>query len=384
MKIASISSTRFTAPFHGTVRHASAHRDRAQSILVTLRTAAGHIGLGEGCPRAYVTGESLESCERFIAPAAKDLQGRVIDLETLKRWIAEHSAAIDANPAAFCALELAMLDALARERAVSLEALLGLPPIAGVAVYSAVLGDNSHQTFERQLGRYWSLGFRDFKIKLSGDLSRDRRKLDRLRNGAGGEGYRLRLDANNLWRCADRAIAFLTALGYPVIAIEEPLAAGDLSGYAAVAEALGCAIVLDESALVVDDLARAPGPGGRWVVNCRVSKQGGLIRSLRVVQAARDRGMRVIVGAHVGETSILTRAALALGTSVAGGPMAREGAFSTHLLTADPVVPALCFGAGGLLRFGNGGWPGPHGLGLRQEAAMPGAATRWCRLPSVA
>lgn len=375
MRLKSIGHRRFTAPFHGTFSHASARRARAASILVVVETASGHRGIGEGCPRAYVTGETLASCETFIIDHAPDLRRRVNDLDSLHAWIAINATAIDANPAAFCALELAILDALARERGQSLEALLGLPPVFKRHCYSAILGDSDADTFNRQLSLYWSRGFRDFKVKLSGNRNRDRGKLDALRDHAGGARYRLRLDANTLWRSAGDAIAALQALEHPLFAVEEPLAPGNVIGCATIADALGCAIVLDESALVRRDLDAAATLSAPWIVNCRVSKQGGLIRSLAFVEYAVRRGLGVIVGAHVGETSILTRAAHAVGTQAGIDPIAREGAFGTYLLTDDPVSPSLRFGDQGLLSLGEGAGLGDCGNGLQPAVGLVESAT---------
>jgi hypothetical protein len=59
--------------------------------------------------------------------------------------------------------------------------------------------------------------------------------------------------------------------------------------------------------------------------------------------------MRVIVGAHVGETSVLSRAALVLASAAGDAKIAMEGAFGTHLLERDVCDPALMFGEGGKL-----------------------------------
>ena len=57
----------------------------------------------------------------------------------------------------------------------------------------------------------------------------------------------------------------------------------------------------------------------------------------------------MIVGAHVGETSLLTRAALSVANAYRDILVAQEGAFGTHLLEHDVVDPPLMFGAGGVL-----------------------------------
>jgi L-Ala-D/L-Glu epimerase / N-acetyl-D-glutamate racemase len=81
----------------------------------------------------------------------------------------------------------------------------------------------------------------------------------------------------------------------------------------------------------------------------RVSKMGGINRALEVVEAARARGIGVIVGAQVGETSLLTRAGLTVARAAGESLVAQEGAFGTFLLERDVCDPPLMFGTGGVL-----------------------------------
>ena len=76
---------------------------------------------------------------------------------------------------------------------------------------------------------------------------------------------------------------------------------------------------------------------------------GGLLRSLQVVEAARAAGVGLVVGAQVGETSLLTRAALTVAHAGRDVLVAQEGAFGTFLLTEDICDPPLMFSAGGAL-----------------------------------
>jgi L-alanine-DL-glutamate epimerase-like enolase superfamily enzyme len=99
----------------------------------------------------------------------------------------------------------------------------------------------------------------------------------------------------------------------------------------------------------VDQLASLGGPPDRWIVNVRVSKMGGLPRSLHVVGAACEAGSGIIVGAQVGETSLLTRAALPVAQAAGASLAAQEGAFGTRLLARDVCDPPLIFGPAGVL-----------------------------------
>ncbi|MCZ6587934.1 MAG: hypothetical protein O7B24_08340, partial [Alphaproteobacteria bacterium] len=174
-------------------------------------------------------------------------------------------------------------------------------------------------------------------------------------------------DANNLWRTADDCIADLQALSFPLFAIEEPLQADDLSGFAEVARACETRIILDESfrlASQIDELANPE----LWIVNLRVSKMGGLLRSLALAKELARRGVGIIVGAQVGETSLLTRAGLTVAHAAKENLVAMEGGFGTHLLQRDLTTPCLMFGDAGVLQPENYLDPAMPGLGLDVNA----------------
>lgn len=336
-------------PFKVAFRHASAERTETESVWIEAVATDGSIGSGESCPRRYVTGETLATARAFASRWEASLRAAVDSVETLRAWVAGHQDDIDANPAAWCALELAILDLLGKRTGTPIEELLSVPSLAGRSFqYTAVLGDAAASAFHAMAEQYRRAGFRDFKVKLSGDSERDRAKMaifDTWPDAA----IRLRADANNLWPDADAAIAGLRRLGYPFFALEEPIGAGRHAELPRIAQALGCTIILDESFQRREQLSLLSEPSSQWLINVRVSKMGGVIRSLQVVEAALERGVGVIVGAQVGETSLLTRAALTVAHAAGNGLVAQEGAFGTFLLERDVCDPPLMFGAGGVL-----------------------------------
>ncbi|MEX0829433.1 MAG: hypothetical protein WD032_04260 [Nitrospirales bacterium] len=72
-------------------------------------------------------------------------------------------------------------------------------------------------------------------------------------------------------------------------------------------------------------------------------------RSLAIAKKAKAMGIPIIIGAQVGETSILTRASLTLASQYRDILLAQEGAFGTYLLEHDITDTPLMFGAGGTL-----------------------------------
>ena len=102
---------------------------------------------------------------------------------------------------------------------------------------------------------------------------------------------------------------------------------------------------------------------GQWIPNIRISKVGGILRALKIAKIATDAGCKLIIGAQVGETSLLTRAALAVAQAYKKHIMAQEGAFGTLLIEKDIAQPELRFGAGGHLNWKQEGF----GFGLNVE-----------------
>jgi L-alanine-DL-glutamate epimerase-like enolase superfamily enzyme len=339
----------FAVPFRLVFRHSSAARSATGNVIVRLTDREGATGHGEGCPRSYVTGETAETATAFLTSHGPALVVEVADLEDLHRWVRDNRESIDANPAAFCALELAMLDLLGRRAGLSLERLLDIEPRPLPVPYSAVLGDAGWIAFGAQMVRYRAAGLRHFKLKLSGEPARDRAKFRWFRRPLGRRGESVRVDANNHWTDPEEAIAHLRLLGHHLVGVEEPLRAGDLTGAQHVAEALDTRIILDESMLRARQLADLPGRPRQWIVNIRVSKMGGLIRSIDLLHQAVAAGLGVIVGAQVGETSLLTRAGIALAQAGGDSVLASEGAFGTHLLVDDLTAEPLMFGRRGLV-----------------------------------
>ena len=361
MNIKDITFNSLEIPFRVEFKHASASRNVTSAAWVVARSEQ-HTGYGESCPREYVTGETMESVKLFFETHKDNLQDIIGSLASLQTWSLEHRNEIDQNPAAWCAIELALLDVLAREADQSIEQLLGLPGLSGEFQYTAVLGDNKIEQFAQQVDQYAAMGFKDYKIKLSGDLEKDKEKLHCLA-GAKADA-RIRLDANNLWQQASGAIAYLNSLDIELFAIEEPLSANDYDGLREVTNTEKTKIILDESFLREEQFALIKDDPANWIINLRVSKMGGLLRSLKVALMARSYGIGIIIGAQVGETSLLTRSALTVANANRDILIAQEGAYGTILLEKDICQPPLMFGKGGRIAQDQLNHIGYRGFGL--------------------
>ena len=93
-------------------------------------------------------------------------------------------------------------------------------------------------------------------------------------------------------------------------------------------------IILDESFVTVGDIDRIMGHDN-FIPNIRISKLGGLPRTLPVVEVTSRNQIPIILGSFVGETSILSRLWLVVASRCDPDLFAAEGAYSTHLLQTD-------------------------------------------------
>ncbi len=364
MRIASIEAFKLSIPFKSAFKHSSATRAETSSIWVKVISDCGVVGYGESCPRSYVTQETLQSSLDFINQISGEIIAEIHDINQLKEWVRQESDQIDKNPAAWCALELALLDVLAHVDHCSVESLLGLADVRDEFTYSAILGDSSMETFERQLQQYLHLEMNDLKLKISGERGVDQKKMELLTESK-GMIENVRLDANNLWHDAETVIDYISQLNYPIWAIEEPVAAYNYAMMLAIAQQTQVKIILDESVLNVKNLHAIADEAEHWVINLRISKMGGIIRSLDLAQTAKGYGMPLIIGAQVGETSLLSRAALTIAQT--HRPLAQEGAFGTNLLSDDVVDNPIMFGGRGILNVDTYAFSEKCGFGLRYK-----------------
>ena len=337
-------------PFVRTFKHSSAERAETQTVWIELHTQCGLVGFGEGCPRPYVTSESTITAIQFFNNYKDTVKENIHSFQELKRWVAANQGTIDKNPAAWCAFELAILDVLAKSQKKSVEELLCLSKLVGGFQYSAILGDSSTKSFQKLLSQYYSQGFRDYKIKLSGDLQHDKQKFEQF-SLLNDSDIEVRVDANNLWDNAKEAVTYIQNLEIPIWAIEEPLIGNNYMELSRIAKLLDCYIILDESFLRFEHFSQLESLSSKWIINLRISKMGGLIRSIEIASHASKIGIPLIVGAQVGETSLLTRTALTINNHFTNNILKREGGFGTLLLKQDVCDPPLMMNLKGVLTY---------------------------------
>ena len=213
---------------------------------------------------------------------------------------------------------------------------------------SAVLGDASEETWKKLCDWHLQNEMCHFKLKVNGDIAIDSARVAYIKEKCPQAD--IRLDANNIWKDASEVVQFLSCLPQQILAIEEPLIVPNWEGLCEMIPNISMDIILDEHACLMRDLRQVKYPQ-RMIFNLRVSKCGGILRSIEMGRMALQMGMKVIIGAQVGESSALTRAGLMVAHALGGKVLAFEGGYGLNLMERDFFRETYQFGRGGIMRF---------------------------------
>ncbi len=358
VKVQQLQAYLVRIPLRRPVRHASHARTSTDNLVVRCVLEDGTIGWGEGVPRDYVTGETIEESVALLQSC--DLVGQLAPVDDLARAIAVarrltipptlgDDRQIRGN-AARCAVELAYLDAVCRRLGQPLGALVAraVPELhqpVGEVRYSTAITSSKGWKLGLLGWVYWAYGFRQIKLKVGIEGQDDVARLGRLRRCA-GKGIDLRVDANEAWK-PDEVVAKIQGLEpFGLTSVEQPVAHEDVAGLAEVRRQIRTPIMLDESLCGRVDAERAIAEGLCDLFNLRLSKCGGLLPTLELAALAHRAGLGYQLGCQVGETAILSAAGRHVACNLAGIRYL-EGSFDRHLVREALATTDITFGRGG-------------------------------------
>jgi muconate cycloisomerase len=350
-RIDSITIYRLRIPFHQAFHHATQSREESDAVMLRVKDQEGRTGYGEALPRPYVTGETTAS---MIAHLQERLAPRIFSQPWTAGWDtfdflaachADWTRSVDhgvvAWNAAFCAVELALLDWSLRGLHCSLADFLS--PARNEVIYSGVMSSDNPTEAASLAKRMLKLGLRQLKIKVG--TADDYERVAAVRQAV-GDAVELRADANGAWSAA-QAIAELARLKpFNLQVIEQPVGAGDLAGMRKVRQECGVAVMADESLVTLEQAHRLIDARACDYFNIRLSKNGGITGSLAIAKLAQEAGIKIQAGAQVGETAILSAAGRTFAAHLPQLAFA-EGSFGTWLLSEDIAFEDVSFGHAG-------------------------------------
>ncbi|AWB22946.1 dipeptide epimerase [Methylobacterium currus] len=266
---------------------------RTEAVVVTAEVTDGTAtGRGECVPYARY-GETVEGVRDLIARQAEALAAG------LTRW--ELAGRMPAG-AARNALDCALWDFEAKRAGKPAYALAGIPAPAPVTTcYTLSLGSPEEMAAAAHVAAARPL----LKVKLGG--AGDPERIAAVRRAA--PTSRLVVDANEAWSAETLEANLAACAAAGVELIEQPLPAGDDGLLARIARPIP--ICADESLHGDVDLDALK---DRYdAINIKLDKAGGLTEALRLAQAAKARGLSIMVGCMLGTSLAMAPAMLLSG-----------------------------------------------------------------------
>jgi len=274
-------------------------QETAENVVVRISDGGGMTGVGAAAPsRRY--GETAGTVGAVL-PALLDEVRAVGDPHALGEIERRLRSVVERNPAARCAVSVALHDLAAKRLGVPLYRMWGHDP-ERVPDTSFTIGIDDPETVREKTEDAVEAGHSVLKIKVGTDD--DEALLDAVRDAA--PGATLRVDANEAWTPREAVRRIERLADYDVEFVEQPVPADDPEGLEFVHERSELPIAADESCVTPADVPRVAGHAD--VANVKLMKCGGLREATRMLHTARAHGLETMLGCMI-ETNVAIAAA---------------------------------------------------------------------------
>jgi L-alanine-DL-glutamate epimerase-like enolase superfamily enzyme len=282
-----------------TFRIARSADDSRESVLVSIRDE-DRLGLGEAAPMARY-GQTASGARQALIAIGDLLPDRSATLtpESIAEILAPVRAALGKEKAALAAVDIALHDMMGRESGRPLFEMLGLDPSA-TPVTSYTIGIDSPETIARKVGE--AASFPVLKVKMG--LDNDYEIMEQVRALTDKP---VRIDANEGWTKEEALEKIRWLESQNVEFIEQPLPASKLEETRWLAGRISIPLFADES---LQDIGDIPGLAGAFGgINIKLMKCGGIAEALRLIRAAREKGLLIMLGCTIESSIGITAAA---------------------------------------------------------------------------
>jgi L-Ala-D/L-Glu epimerase len=263
-----------------TITHES--RDIQPTLIVELKDGE-YSGFGEATETPYY-GVTIAKMVEQLSAAKSTIEG--FDLNNPKLFWEEMALQLlDSHPFALCALDCAAWDLWAKKKQMPLYQAWGLD-ISQNIITDYTIGIDS---IPKMVEKMKELPFPLYKIKLGTD--NDIEIVRELRKHTDAV---FRVDANTAWTAQQTIENSQQLKQLGVEFIEQPLKADDWEGMKQVFKHSALPIIADESCILESDVEKCA--GYFHGINIKLMKCGGITPALRMIENAKNLGLKVMVG----------------------------------------------------------------------------------------
>jgi L-alanine-DL-glutamate epimerase-like enolase superfamily enzyme len=320
-RLALVEAIHVRVPFRRPVLDATGEFTHRRSWLLRVVDEDGLDGLGEAALNPIATDVTIGALARLIREIVPGLAaGRLPDWTELAAEGEPGRAAMAAVDGAFAALVAARGPGDAASRGAAARA----PDVPITIPVSATIAFGGPDAGADAAAQAVELGFETLKLRAGFERTTDQ-LVDRLRamRGTIGPEPRLRIDAGGAWDLETATERISAIEPFRIEYVEQPLAAWDLTGHAALRERIRVPIALDESVDSEGAARAALAERAADVVVVKPARVGGLAATLRIVEAASVSGATVVLGTFF-ETGVGIAAVLRVAAAIANGPAPRR------------------------------------------------------------
>lgn len=268
----------------GTIEH-------VETMLVQIETDEGIIGIGEGAPFEFVTGETLEASLKLAKQFKSMLIGEnPLQIEKIHMMM---DKMIVGNTATKAAFDIALHDILGKKLNAPLYQVLG--GHSNAFTTDVTIGIDAPEVMAKEAKERVDSGFTILKVKAGLDASHDIEAIQLIRKAV-GDRIRIRMDANQGWTVPEslRVIKALEPL--QVEAIEQPLPYWNIEGHAYIRSKVLMPIMADESVHSPQDALKIIRQDAADILNIKLMKSAGLYKASQINHIAESAGLTCMVG----------------------------------------------------------------------------------------
>ncbi|MDC0534589.1 dipeptide epimerase [Francisellaceae bacterium] len=290
MQVLSIDVSRMVAPLNRTFITAIRQTDVVEDIFIQVSTDIG-VGYGSAPATTAITGDTLDGLEKELKIIGVKLVGQNISsIEEISNILQSVK-----STGAKMAVDMAFYDLFSKQSSQPLWKYLGANQNKISTDVSLSCGsiNQVEDAIQQALGK----GFNNLKIKLGNNVNDDialckyiSQKLPR--------NITLRLDANQGWS-VDETLSFIDKvhpLNLNIELIEQPIAANDIKGMAAITKYSPYPILADESIFSVDDARIVLDAEACHIVNIKLAKSGGIYNAFKILEIANQHNIECMIG----------------------------------------------------------------------------------------
>src|SRR6056297_2312736 len=291
---------RLSLPLENAFTIARGTQETAENVAVRIADDEGNEGVGAAAPSSHY-GETAATVEAVL-PDLLDRVEEVGDPHQLHRIERRMRETVERNPAARCAVSVALHDLAAKRADLPLYRYWGLDPAETVPTFYTIGIDTTERMAEKTETAV-ERGYSVLKVKVGTD--RDEEILSTVREHA--PDATIRVDANEAWSPREAVRKIDAVAEYDLEFVEQPVSADDLEGLKFVRDRSSLPIAADESCVTLADIPRIADTVD--IANLKLMKCGGLRETKRMIHAARAHGLEVMLGCMIETNAAISAAA---------------------------------------------------------------------------